>query len=132
MDNVKSQTLKILMIDDNLGLTEIMCELISLLGHNTISASNGPEGILKAKEFHPDVIICDIGLPVMNGYEIAKIIRSDIEIKNVYLIALSGYVGSEDIDYSRKMGFNMHLCKPVDISTIERILNDVTKNRFKN
>lgn len=128
MENVKSQTLKILMIDDNKDLTDIMCELISLLGHKTISASSGIEGILKAKEFHPDVILCDIGLPGMNGYEIAESIRGDIDLKDIYLIALSGYAGDEALNCSRKAGFNMHLCKPVDISTIEKVLTEIVNS----
>jgi len=128
MENVKSQILKILMIDDNKDLTDIMCELINLLGHKTISASSGIEGILKAKEFDPDVIICDIGLPGMNGYEIAESIRRDIDLKDIYLIALSGYAGDGALNCSRKAGFNMHLCKPVDISTIEKVLTEIVNS----
>lgn len=124
-EKIASKTLKILMIDDNKDLTEIMCDLISFLGHRAESALNGKDGILKAKEFHPDVIICDIGLPVMNGYEVAKNIRNENDLKNIYLIALSGYAQQEDIERSRKAGFNRHLAKPLSMETLKATLDEI-------
>ena len=120
-----SKTLNILMIDDSNDLTEIMCELIGFLGHKGESASNGMDGILKAKELHPDVIICDIGLPVMNGYEVAKNIRNDIDLNEIYLIALSGYGQQEDIERSIKAGFNIHLAKPLSLDTLKKVLDEI-------
>ena len=124
-EKLSSSSLRILIIDDNKDLAEIMCTLIGFLGNKTSSALNGTDGISKAKEFHPDVIICDIGLPDMSGYEVAKKIRNDDEIKGVYLIALSGYAGHEDIERSRQAGFDRHIAKPVDIETLKIVLNEV-------
>lgn len=123
MDNgYNNKTLKVLIIDDNKDLTEIMCDLIGFLGHKTICSQDGKDGIAMAKEHHPDVIICDIGLPVMDGYEVAQQLRKDDEIKETFLIALSGYAGPEDRKRSREAGFDRHLAKPADISAIERVI----------
>lgn len=123
MDNgYNNKTLKVLIIDDNKDLTEIMCDLIGFLGHKTICSQDGKDGIAMAKEHHPDIIICDIGLPVMDGYEVAQQLRKDDEIKETFLIALSGYAGAEDRKRSREAGFDRHLAKPADISAIERVI----------
>ncbi|MGI6120160.1 MAG: response regulator [Desulfosporosinus sp.] len=119
---LEPRLLRILIIDDIPDITEIMCSLISYLGHEAISASNGPEGITKAKEFNPDVLICDIGLPGMSGYEVARSFRNDNELKDVYLISLSGYAQSEDFEQSKAAGFYQHLAKPVDLDTLKVIL----------
>ncbi len=127
MDNeVKNKTLKVLIIDDNKDLSEIMCDLIGFLGHKTICSPDGKDGIAKAKEHHPDIIICDIGLPVMDGYEVAQQLRRDDEIKETFLIALSGYAGPEDRKRSREAGFDRHLAKPADISAIERVIAEAS------
>lgn len=128
MDNeVKmNKALKVLIIDDNKDLTEIMCDLIGLLGHKTIYSLDGKDGISKAKEHRPDVIICDIGLPVMDGYAVAQQLRKDDELKETFLIALSGYAGPEDRKRSKEAGFDRHLAKPADISAIERVIAEAT------
>lgn len=76
---MSNDILNILIIEDNKDLVDIMCELLVLSGYRALSAKNGTEGIAKARENRPDVIICDIGLPDMSGYEVAKIIRKDSE-----------------------------------------------------
>lgn len=116
--------LNILIIDDNKDLTEIMCEMIVFLGYSVESALNGQDGLMKARELKPDVVICDIGLPVMNGYEVAKNIRNDESIKDTYLIALSGYAQAEDIERSLKAGFNRHLAKPMTLNTLKSTLKE--------
>jgi PAS domain S-box-containing protein len=115
-------TFRILIIDDIPDIAEILSSLLRYLGHEVITACSGPEGIAKAKEFHPEVVICDIGLPGMNGYEVAKSLRSDKELKDRYLIALSGYAQLEDLERSREAGFNTHLAKPVNLDTLEQVL----------
>lgn len=131
MDNcLTPNALKILMIDDNQDFAEIMCELMEMLGHEASFATKGSEGIVKAKQFQPDVIICDIGLPEMNGYEVAQLIRSDHGLKDIFLIALSGYTSQDDHARSMAAGFDRHLAKPVDIDIIENILAEFNKNIF--
>jgi len=118
-------SLRILMIEDNANLNKIMCDLLRLLGHETQSAFDGAGGLAKAKEFKPDVILCDIGLPGINGYEVAQHIRQDNDLKDAFLIALSGYAEAEDIEKSKMAGFDKHLAKPVELETLELILSEV-------
>lgn len=126
VESIKSETscsLRILLIDDNGNFAKILCSILNLLGHEAITASDGMEALRKAKEFSPQVIFCDIGLPEMNGFEIAKRIRSEDSMKDIYLIALTGYAREQDIVLAKESGFNQFLSKPIDISTIENILN---------
>ncbi|MDQ7093555.1 PAS domain S-box protein [Desulfosporosinus sp. PR] len=122
---------KVLVIDDIKDVAEIMCSLLEYLGHEATSALNGIKGLAKAKDFEPDVIFCDIGLPGMSGYDVARIIRKDERLKDIYLIALSGYASQEDLAKSKEAGFNLHLAKPVDLATLEQILtiNFTPENR---
>lgn len=122
---MSNKLLNILLIEDNIDLADIMCELLVLLGHRASAANNGTEGLPKAKEINPDVIICDIGLPDMSGYDVAKIIRKDAEFKDAFLIASSGYAQHEDTESSREAGFNIHLAKPVSFDTLEMVLKEV-------
>lgn len=77
-----------------------------------------------AKQIKPDVIFCDIGLPGMDGYEVAESIRNESEMKDTQLIALTGYAGASDVERVLKAGFNRHLAKPVDINAIKQLLNE--------
>lgn len=120
-----SQTLRILVIDDIPDVAEILCSLLRQMGHEVISANNGCEGITKAKEFRPDVLLCDIGMPGMNGYEVAKIIRCDNELMDVFLIALTGYAQPDDLMRAKECGFDRHVAKPVDFDTLKQILAEI-------
>lgn len=122
-----SRDLRILLIEDNPDLSDILCEMLQLLGHKTASAASGLTGMAQAREFRPDVIICDIGLPGMNGYEVAARIRQDPELRHIFLIAFSGYAQPEDLERSRAGGFNRHLAKPVDAQTLMKILAEVPR-----
>lgn len=122
---VSNHSFKILVIDDIPDIAEILYTLLNHLGYEAMTASNGLEGISKAKEFKPKVILCDIGLPGMNGYDVAKCIRNDRDLRDVYLIALSGYAQTEDLERSIAAGFNKHLAKPVDFDTLKTLLAEV-------
>ncbi|HWQ72007.1 MAG TPA: PAS domain S-box protein [Desulfitobacteriaceae bacterium] len=120
-----TRSLRILVIEDIPDIAEILCSLLGCQGHEVIAALNGPEGISKAKEFQPEVVICDIGLPGMNGYEVAGSLRSDKEFKDTFLIALSGYAQPDDLEQSRAAGFNVHLAKPVELSILQQTLSKI-------
>lgn len=115
----------IIVIDDNKDLTYITCELLKMSGYEAIGVYNGKEGIEKAKELNPKVILCDIGMEGMNGYEVARYIKSHNDLKNIYLIAISGYSSEKDKEESKKVGFNDHLGKPIDIEELKGILEEV-------
>ncbi len=115
----------ILIIDDNKDLANIFCELLNMVGYETIVAYSGKEGIAKAKENKLEAILCDIGMADMNGYDVAKYIRSDDELKDVYMIAVSGYSNPNNLKLSLKAGFNKHLNKPLTIDALKTILDDI-------
>jgi PAS domain S-box-containing protein len=115
-------SLRILVIDDMPSITNFMSILLKKLGHEVIIANNGPEGIAKAREFKPEVILCDIGMPGMDGYDVAREIHSDDRLKNAYLIALSGYAQPEDLKNSMDAGFDRHLAKPVRMAVLKDTL----------
>jgi CheY-like chemotaxis protein len=86
------------------------------------------EGFVIARNFKPDVVLCDIALPRMDGYTIARTIRQDAVLKDVYLIAISGYAQDEDQQKARQAGFDEYCIKPVDLKHLSRLI----QNRFSN
>ena len=118
----------IIIIDDNKDLNDITCQLLSILGYDVVSAFSGQDGIDKAREKGPKVILCDIGMPGMDGYDVAKTIRQDRDLRDIYLIAISGYSSQTDIDRSIEAGFDKHIGKPIDLQTLKTILDEVFLN----
>jgi two-component system CheB/CheR fusion protein len=113
---------RVLIIDDYTDIAESLRELLELNNHKVAVAYNGPDGIAKAREFRPEILLCDIGLPRMNGYEVAGAFRRDEELSNVYLVAMTGYALQEDLQKAADAGFDCHLAKPVDIDKLNSIL----------
>jgi signal transduction histidine kinase len=116
---------RIMVVDDIPDVAEVLSELLQYLGHQVIVVGDGPEGLQKALVFNPEIIICDIGLPGMSGYEVARHIRENDRLKEVFLIALSGYAQKDDQEQAKRAGFNRHLAKPVDLSVLEQIIKDI-------
>ncbi len=119
------RTYKILLIDDNESLCDVLCSVFELIGHQAVAAHTGTNGIAEAKKTRPDIIFCDIGLPGLSGYEVAKILKADEELKSTFLIALTGYTGSEEIERTKAAGFDLHLAKPVDMALLSKILAEI-------
>ena len=116
---------RILMIEDNQALSEIVCQLLEFLGYQAIAAASGWEGLTKAKEYQPEVILCDLGLPDIDGYAIAERIRQDAELKDIFLVAMSGYAQPADVALTKVAGFNCHLAKPVDLNSLKKVLDGI-------
>ena len=95
-------------------------------GHLVEIARSGVEGFVIARNFKPNVVLCDIALPWMDGYAIARTIRQDAELKDVYLIAISGYAQDEDQQTVRQADFDEYCVKPVDL----KFLDSLIKNRL--
>lgn len=120
--SAERKLLKVLLIEDSRDYSEMMCGLLRFLGHDALCAPNGIEGIKKAKEYAPDVIICDIGLPGISGYETARRIRKDAGLKDAFLVALTGYAGELYSKATAEAGFDRHTTKPVAMETLKDIL----------
>ena len=120
-----AQTRRILVVDDNVDAAESMQVLLNVFGHTVEIAHEGVTGLEVARAFKPDLVFLDIGLPGMNGYEVAQLLREMSGMKAVKLIALSGYGTETDRMRSTKAGFNRHLIKPVDPSALPDIISAV-------
>jgi PAS domain S-box-containing protein len=113
---------RVLVIEDNLDAAETLREMLEMWGHEVAVAHDGRVGVEKARAFAPDVVLCDIGLPVMDGYEVARAIRADPEIASTFLVAVTGYALPEDQRRAAEAGFIRHLGKPVAIEVMEEVL----------
>ena len=113
---------KILIVDDNVDAADTLSILLQLEGHDARPVYFSAEALDLACSFRPDIILLDIGLPGMNGYELAQRFRSQPELHGVRLIALTGYGKSEDQQRTKAAGFNDHLVKPVDADTLKAAL----------
>jgi CheY-like chemotaxis protein/two-component sensor histidine kinase len=122
-------SLRILVVDDNADAALTLAELLTLEGHETHVAHDGPAAVDAARRLLPDVAILDIGLPGFDGHEVARRIRKDPTLKGIFLIALSGWVHPDDRARSRDAGFDHHLAKPVQLEALEAVLRDARQDR---
>ena len=112
---------RVLVVDDNVDSADSLADIVKMLGHSIEVAYDGPSAIEKARSNPPDIVLCDIGLPGMSGYEVAKTLRAS-GLAAVQLIALSGYAQPEDVKTALDAGFDWHLAKPASIEDVERLL----------
>ena len=114
------------MIEDNKDAAESARMLLGHEGHEVEIALDACAGLERARSFRPDVILCDIGLPVMDGYQVIRLIRQDAQLSSVYAVALTGYGREADQQRARDAGFDLHLTKPIDFITLREALNQAT------
>jgi len=113
---------RILVVDDNEDARSLLAEMLQALGHEVQTAGDGVEALLLIKQFSPEVAILDIGLPVMDGYELAARLRAELQTPP-RMIALTGYAQDSDRERTTAAGFHVHLVKPVDL---QRLLRSIT------
>ncbi|MCC2669198.1 MAG: hypothetical protein K0Q72_1669 [Armatimonadetes bacterium] len=123
--NSNADELRVLIVEDNRDAAETLRDLLELSGFQVEIAYNGTQGVEAAHRFAPDVVLCDLGLPGMDGYEVARCLREDPGTAGARLIAISGYGQAEDRLRSLEAGFDLHLTKPVDPAEVERLLTAV-------
>ena len=116
---------RVLVVDDNLDSASSMAALLELSGHDVHIAHDGIEAVEAAATLQPDVILLDIGLPKLNGYEAARRIRQQQEHKGLVLVALTGWGQDEDKRRSLEAGFDFHLVKPADLSALQELLDSL-------
>ena len=110
-----------LVVDDNEDAALTLAELIGLSGHSTTVAHDGPTALDLARAGRPDIVLCDIGLPGMSGYEVARALRGE-RGADLLLVAISGYAQPEDVRRALEAGFDHHLAKPPRLVDVERLL----------
>jgi PAS domain S-box-containing protein len=117
---------RILIIEDIGDAADSLSAVLRREGHEVVVATSGPEGIERARAFRPEVVFCDIGLPGMDGYEVARLFRDDEQLKHALLVALSGYALPDDVRRATESGFDRHLAKPPSLAQIRDILRRQT------
>jgi CheY-like chemotaxis protein len=113
---------RVLVVDDNRDSAESLAMLLQLNGYEVRMAHDGLEAVAAAASFHPEIILMDIGMPGLNGYDTATRIRQQPRGSDILLIALTGWGQAEDRRRTREAGFNAHLLKPVEEETLMRVL----------
>jgi two-component system CheB/CheR fusion protein len=113
---------RVLIVEDERAVADMLLMLLKLQGHTVRAAYDGPAALLTASTFHPDIVLCDIGLPGMDGYEVAQRLREAHGEDRPLLIAITGYGQEEDRRRAMKAGFDRHLTKPVDPLLLEELV----------
>jgi CheY-like chemotaxis protein len=117
-----SSPLRVLVVDDDPGTVNSVAHLLARCGHEVRTALDGPEALAAAGEFHPAVAVLDLGLPGMDGYELARRLRALPGLEGVRLVALTGLAGAAQCWLSGREGFAFHLVKPAEPAAIEAAL----------
>jgi len=122
MTDSKAPGRRVLIVDDNEDAANSLALLLKLGGHETASVYSAVDALQRAHVFRPDVVLLDIGLPGMDGYEVARQMRELPGLRDIRLIAVTGYGRSDDRLRARDAGFDDHLTKPVEYALLERTL----------
>ncbi len=118
-----AQRLRVLVADDNPDALESLALLLEVCGHEVRKASDGAETLQAVSAWRPDVALLDIGMPILDGYEVARRIRGEPWGTQLYLVAVSGWGQSEDLQRAKSAGFDLHFRKPIGLPALEEILD---------
>jgi len=113
---------RILLVEDNEDAGETLRELLAIYGHEVRLVRNGQAALEEVRRLRPEVLVCDLGLPGLDGYEVARRLRADPACAGMMLVALSGYASHGDVEEARAAGFDHHLAKPPDLAALQRLL----------
>lgn len=118
--------IRVLVVDDNVDLVTVLSEVLLQKGYFVQSANTGPEGLSVAQRWRPEIVLLDIGLPGLDGYEVARRLRSDSSVgparESMRLVALTGYGQAADVILAREAGFDAHLAKPYEFDELEKLM----------
>ena len=115
-------SLRILVVDDNIDAASSLALLLKMQAHDVRTSHDGPSALAAADDFLPEVVLLDIGLPQMNGYDVARRLRERSRDRSLTLIAITGYGQDEDRRRALEAGFDAHLIKPADLAVLCEIL----------
>jgi two-component system CheB/CheR fusion protein len=119
---VREERRRVVVIEDNRDTADGLEAVLALRGHEVRVAHDGPSGIEVIRSFRPAVVICDLGLPGIDGYSVASILRGDRALGRMFLVSLSGYARPEDVRRATAAGFDRHIAKPPDLEELERMI----------
>ena len=115
---------RVLVVDDNQDAADTLALLLELMGHHTRTAHDGLAALTAAAAFEPEVVLLDIGLPKMNGYDVCREMRKQPWGERAFLVALTGWGQAEDQRKASEAGFDRHLVKPVEESVLQKLLDE--------
>ena len=116
---------RVLIVDDQIGVADSLARLLKMMGQEVCVAYGGIEAIEVASKVHPDMILLDIGMPNLDGYDTCRQIRQQHWGKGILMAAVTGWGGASDVQRALEAGFDRHLAKPVDRSTLAKLLASV-------
>jgi CheY-like chemotaxis protein len=125
----RSRTLRVLVVDDNVDAADTLADLLRLSGHDVRLAYDGPSAVEAAVTFRPTAVVLDLGLPGLNGFEVARHLRSHPTTRDAVLFAVSGYGQDEDRRRSKEAGFNRHFVKPLDFQVLLTALAEAAERQ---
>jgi CheY-like chemotaxis protein len=120
-------TRRILVADDNADSAETCAMLLQMWGHDVRVAHDGQEALAVAGDFRPEIALVDIGMPRMNGYEVAEAVRKTDWGKEIVLVAVTGWGHDEDKEKAAASGFDRHLAKPVDPQHLQPLIEEIAR-----
>jgi CheY-like chemotaxis protein len=112
----------VLVIEDNLDEAHSLRSVLESLGHVVQTANDGRSGIARAREFQPEIVLCDLGLSALDGHAVAAALRDDAQRRGVVLVAMTGYAHPDARRRSAEAGFHDHLAKPPSLERLEEVL----------
>ena len=120
MESERPDSRRVLVVDDNADAAELLARAIGIMGHTTEVAHDGASALERAQAFEPDIVLLDIGLPIMNGYEVAKKLRT--QHGSLVIVAVTGYGQVSDVERAHAAGFDHHMVKPVELAAVRELL----------
>ena len=118
---------RVLIVDDVNDITAMLKELITILGHEAWVANHGDQAVALAREFHPDLVLLDLGMPDPDGFEVARRLRAEPGGQSIELVAMSGWGHPRAREQAVQAGFNRHFLKPITIGHLTALLGPVKR-----
>ncbi len=114
----------IVVIEDHQDTAELMCEILRSAGHHVEAAFNGRDGIDVARRITPELVFCDVGLPDMDGYDVARTLRATPALRQARLVAITGFNGDDERERALAAGFDRHVAKPLEPGELVRLADE--------
>ena len=115
---------RIVVVEDHVDTADLMLEILASAGHEVLAVHTGREGIDAARRLRAQVVLCDVGLPDIDGYAVARALRAEPATAGARLVALTGYDGDQERVRAREAGFDRHVVKPIDPLALELLIGD--------
>jgi CheY-like chemotaxis protein len=130
LDNTGSVCTRVLVVDDNRDAAVSLAMLLRALGNEVQTANDGITALEAIRSFQPSLVLLDLGMPGMSGYEVAERARAMPEAKGATLVALTGWGQADDRQRTKDAGFDQHLVKPVELQTLQALLSQVQSQKM--